>query len=39
LSNGFYFLATDEDMELGCLSQGRVSENPSHNRFWYNEDL
>ena len=39
LNNGFYFLATDEDMELGCLSQGRVSENPLHNRFWYNEDL
>jgi hypothetical protein len=39
LDKGYYYLATDVDMDLGCLGQGRLTENPLHNRFWYDENL
>ncbi len=39
LDKGYYYLATDGDMELECLGQGRLTENPLHNRFWYDENL
>jgi hypothetical protein len=39
LNGGFYYLATDEDMEIRSLDRGSLSENPLHNRFWYDENL
>jgi len=39
LNDGYYYLATDEDMEIRSLEKGSLSENPLHDRFWYDENL
>ena len=39
MNKGYYYLATDEDMEIRSIDKGRLTENPLHNRYWFDENL
>lgn len=33
-----YFIAISKDMGIDALEEGRLTENPLHNKYWYDED-
>lgn len=39
LSKGFYYLATDDEMEIRSIERGSLTENPLHDCYWLNENL